>query len=204
MVLCLCSSHFLLIESTGMLPGYKSAQIVVQCPDSPYITDCAYLYSHSWISHFYLCLHFFFSRTSIFLGVESTIFVKAQFMCGSVNRLKATSDKLNVTLVGQRELNLLSALQYFMSFMTSPGTIYVNSALKSASVRWIFFLINCSEQWQIMFAYNISYLILKYLFVLMRSNIFVSMYIPTPNPMLTWINVIGWVLPFIPYGKIKF
>ena len=41
-----------------------------------------------------------------------------------------------VTLVSQRQLNLVSALQYIMSFLTSsPGAIYVNNALKAASVR---------------------------------------------------------------------
>lgn len=41
-----------------------------------------------------------------------------------------------VILVSQGELNLVSALQYIMSFVTSsPGAIYVNNALKSASVR---------------------------------------------------------------------
>lgn len=97
-VLCPCTSHCPLTEIVSMLPGYKSAQIVVECCDSPCIIGSAYLYSHSWMHHFYLRSHvffFFFPRTSLFLGVESIIFIKTQFRFVSVNGLKTTLSKLN-------------------------------------------------------------------------------------------------------------
>lgn len=40
-----------------------------------------------------------------------------------------------VTFVSQEEFHLVSALQYILSFALFPGSIYVNNALKSVSVR---------------------------------------------------------------------